>query len=713
MKYRLVVVLLTVIAVSLLVTVQLRLAQNKTLSSQPSAMASSQTASDAWIIECADCPRQFNELSNRTLKLDLSGNPHIAYAGKGLYYAWYDGTGWYSETIQVAPGGYEANLALDGNNYPHIVYSVANTNSLKYAFKNAAGWHIQDVPGVGYLQGYHPSLELDQDGYPHIVYGSTGSNDYSLGYSYQDTDGWHSQTVVTATAAVDYTALDLDDNGNPHLVYSLDYPERKLIYVYMLGSDWHFVDICGIACWYPSIVIDQNGYPHISYMQVASPVLSLQYLFQDADGWRITTVDSGTSIGYFSSLGLDNNGFAHISYVDFDTHTLKYAYQDAGEWHTQFVDDSGAVFTSIAIDQIGRPHIAYKNGQRLKYTYLDAGKWSFNTIDTSGSVGTYSSIALDADKKPHISYSDEWFSQLKFAWRDTAGWHNQAIDRTYPGDTSLDLDSAGYAHISYNDTYELKYAYQVASGWYTETVDGAWSVAGNSMKLDSNGNPHIAYVKPGLMVANKDAAGWHYQTIDDTAMAVSLALDSSDYGHISYIHFGLNYAYQAASGWYTQTVDSSPDIGDITSIALDSAGNTHVAYPYITCPDTECDTTQLNHAWWDGSNWQIEAVEGALFLGEVSHVSMVMDEEGYPHIVYSDLGGLSMAYKSSSGWHIQKIDGSGWFHEVNSLALDDDNLAYVSYGNDRDGELKYARELLPYEIFLSLLFNAPSQANSR
>ena len=697
MKRRLVIVLLTIVAAGLMVIVQLRLANNNPPSSQPLALAASQAVvGNSWIIECADCPRWWTELNNRMLRLDSSGRPHIAYVGKGLYYAHFDGTYWITVTIAGAPGGFEATLALDGNNYPHIIYTAIDTNSMKYAFQDASGWHIQDIPGVGFLQGYHASLELNSQGYPHSMYGSTGSNNsYSLGYTYQDASGWHSQTVFTSTAPVEYTAMDLDNSGSPQVVFSIDFPVSELKYAYQSGSEWHVGTVCSGACWYPSIVIDQNGYPHISYMLVQIPVLSLQYLYQNASGWQPPTmVDSGSSIGYFSSLDLDANGYAHISYTDFDNYDLKYAYEDAIGWHTQLLGNSGSAFTSIAVDGSNHPHIGFMSGNDLKYTTFNGTQWYFRLVDTRGQVGSFNSIAVDANGAPRISYSDELLNRLKYAWRDDTGWHNQAVDRVHPGDTSLNLDAGGYPHIGYNDSYFLKYAYQDASGWYTETVDDAWSVAGNSMQLDSNGNPHIAYVKPGLMVAYKDTGGWHYQTIDDTGNGVSLALDNADYGHISYKHFGLRYAYQDASGWYTQTVDSLPDIGDITSIALDSAVHPHIIYTYFTCPDRVCYTTQLNHAWWDGSAWYTETVDIVDYPPAI--FSLAVDKAGYPHIAYSEFS-LGYAYKDAAGWHNQTIDDTG---TAVSLALDSQGFPHISYYNATRGELRYAFSPHDYKVLL-------------
>jgi len=83
---------------------------------------------------------------------------------------------------------------------------------------------------------------------------------------------------------------------------------------------------------------------------------------------------------------------------------------------------------------------------------------------------------------------------------DATSWHIETVDTQlgrFGGHTSLALDADGYPHISYHDAYpnyDLKYAYQEASGWHIETVDSEGHVGEYTcLALDGNGNPHISY----------------------------------------------------------------------------------------------------------------------------------------------------------------------------------------------------------------------------
>ena len=137
-------------------------------------------------------------MSDRSLRLDSFGYPHLAYGYRHLYYAWFDGVTWQKIVVDPADGvGRLASLALDGSGYAHISY-VDGTRALKYAYQDSGGWHIQVVDDHDDHFAFS-SIALGPSGDARIAYyhydDSTPTWDGELLYARLDVTGWITQTV--------------------------------------------------------------------------------------------------------------------------------------------------------------------------------------------------------------------------------------------------------------------------------------------------------------------------------------------------------------------------------------------------------------------------------------------------------------------------------------------------------------------------------------
>jgi len=658
-----------------------------------------------WEIEVLDNGKRFSYMTDRSLRLDAQSRPHIAYGLDGLYYAWHDGAEWQYEVADSSTAvGRNASLALDSFGSPHISYLEYydyTHGDLRYAYKDAAGWHVEVVDVQSDLPyATATSLALDEAGFPQISYCDYTYHD--LKYAHKDESGWHLETVDTGGSVGTYSSLTLDASGHPHISF-YDGTNSALKYAYEDGAGWHFeiVDSEGPVGWYTSIALDGSGYPHISYANWVTVgglcgthyyfADDLKYAYKDGAGWHTETVDTEGYTGYYTSLALDASGYPHISYHDYHDGDLKYTRRDGSGWHIQTVDAEGGSYTSLALDASAHPHISYYDDTNddLKYAYHDAAGWHFESVDRRRNLSAVS-LALDGSGDPRVSYYGG--GALRYLVRGDEITQGQAVDAE-GGGTSLALDGSGYAHIGYNhyedDDSNLKYAYEDQAGWHVAVVDTQGSVGQYaSLGLDGEGRPHISYHDDSgraLKYASEDEMGWHLQTVDSqgfVGLDASLALDASGYPHISYgdlTHRNLKYACEDAAGWHLESV-AEWGSGQ-TSLALDCS-----AYPHVSW-----GANGLQYAYEDGAGWHFEVVDSDESTGP--YISLALDASHRAHISYQDdtNGDLKYAYRDADGWHVQVADSEGHALASLSLALDVSDVPHIIYCDPICNELRHAR----------------------
>ncbi|MBL7135986.1 MAG: T9SS type A sorting domain-containing protein [Candidatus Marinimicrobia bacterium] len=310
------------------------------------------------------------------IAVDTSGNPHISYRdgtiGWRLKYAHWDGTDWQIAEVETTKSVYGVtSIALDDSENPHIAFekSIGTGGQLWHAWWNGSTWQQEGVDSLAWGDvGEWNSIIIAGDGYPHIAYKYYKDYTSYLKYAYKDASGWHRAVADSMPTDFNYISMALDGNNNPHISY-YDGNVRDLKYAYWDGSNWQTetVDSIGKVGKFSSIALDSLDYPCIAYMDGTN--YGVKYARWDGSSWQIETVESDIGYGFYTSLALDANDCPHISSAEYMS-DLRFAYWDGSNWQIEVVDNTvGCDWTSLAINDSGYSHIAYYDADLgdLKY----------------------------------------------------------------------------------------------------------------------------------------------------------------------------------------------------------------------------------------------------------------------------------------------------------------------------------------------------------
>ncbi|MCW4019040.1 MAG: hypothetical protein NWF00_10255 [Candidatus Bathyarchaeota archaeon] len=350
-------------------------------------------------------------------------------------------------------------------------------------------------------------------------------------------------------------------------------------------------------------------------------------------------------------------------------------------------------------------------------TTYSAPPWETQTLRVSLDLGFEYSIAVDSHNHPHIAYVELYNNylgirgNLSYTYYDGSRWVTTRIPTvSNAGDVSIALDSSDRPHIVFlsqeeNSNSILKYASWTGSAWTVEKVDPDPSGGECSLVIDSQNNPHISYKSSyniftgggDLRYAVNTGSGWQIHVVDDTGAVSwdnSIAVDSAGNPHVAYSNStgDLQYSSYDGSSWTTETVYSpQKEVGLYLSFAMD-----HNDKPHICFMDHQNHT--VNHATWNGPSWTIETV-AAFSYGSNTRI-IVVDSQDNPHIIYGIYSGrytkniINYASRNAFGWTIQETNGrNDPVYDVTSdlyiaLVLDSNDVPHICF-HEKTGTGRY------------------------
>jgi hypothetical protein len=283
-----------------------------------------------------------------------------------------------------------------------------------------------------------------------------------------------------------------------------------------------------------------------------------------------------------------------------------------------------------------------------------------NTCSATNSHGEQPASVV-YNNQVHIFDYNTNCDTLVHQWWDGSSWHTETLDGAssgYPGHTSDNVGNYNVA-IVYNGqlqdfyydytTHSLRHAWWNGSAWSFETLDG----------------PGTAYASGGA--TNTDTVA------DDRNSAViyngQLQLFYNDYDSSDH---RLRHAWYSGGTWHFENLDGpnvpkagtlgrvTYSVGYDTSSIVQSNGTLHVFYG-------QSYDTDLRHGWYNGSYWQFEYLDGpdagtgnGQTDDDVGGGSSVVNYNGQVNVFYDcGSGWLRHAWYNGSSWGFETIDGDG------------------------------------------------------
>jgi hypothetical protein len=458
-----------------------------------------------------------------------------------LWAEWVDADGTGQESINIyalAQDSYVPILRLDTSGNPHIawIYMLPGVfYHIYYLYWNGSAWVDADGTGQESIRvpssfGYtvtNPSLSLDTSGNPYIAWSEGTLLDYDICYLYWNGSAWvdadgtgqESKKIFNDASWASDPSLYLDTLGNPHIVWS---NSGEIYYLYWNGSAWVDADGTGQesinisnnggASSTPSLFLDTSSNPHITWSDNTPGNYDIYYLKWNGSAW----VDAdGTGQ---ESINISNNGGASQS-------------------PSVYLDTSGNLYIAWSDNTAGNYDIYYLKWNGSAWVDADGtGQESIN-ISNNGGASQDPSVYLDTSVNLYIAWSDntpgnydiyylEWNGS---AWVDADGTGQESINISNNGGASstpsLSLDTSGNPYIAWSDNtpgnYEIYYLYWSTSTTLSISIDSSsydfgsvfeasTNVATSSITVTNNGNVAERY---SLQLSAP--AGW--TAVTDTA----------------------------------------------------------------------------------------------------------------------------------------------------------------------------------------------------
>ncbi len=378
-----------------------------------------------------------------------------------------------------------------------LVMSLSNTTNAQWTAVGNAGFSASQV--------YNTSLAKDDSGTPYVAY-RDGGNDYKATVmKYNSTTG--SWEIVgggpVSTDNSDYTSLAFDGSGTLYIAYQDNAVTKLTVMKYNSITDsWEAVGSpgfsAGVAEWI-SLDFDGSDTPYVAYTdeENGDEITVMKYNSTD-DSWEnVGTPAFSNGQSVYTSLAIDDSGAPHVTFreegdagenkavvMKYDSSSDSWTYLGGGGF-----SPGQAQYPCLAFDNSGTPYVAFADDTRSRKAVVM--KYNGSTWENVGNVAFsqgnayYNNLVFDSSNTPYLAYSD-WGNSRKATVMKLNGntWEpvgTEGFSPSWSSWISLALDNSGTPYVAFEDQSTGKKATVMKYPPTETTWNGtAWSVEPNA-----------------------------------------------------------------------------------------------------------------------------------------------------------------------------------------------------------------------------------------
>ena len=281
---------------------------------------------------------------------------------------------------------------------------------------------------------------------------------------------------------VSQQSIAVDDNNTVHVVYLRAKAAGGWVIYYknkphnMPWSNEVMVSDTNFAAFSPAIAVDKAaGIPYITYVQDPGMGMEIYLGYNNGSGWTSNAITANNDDDQAPSIAVDGNGKVHLAWIGLDSlglYKIYYGNDISGTWDIQILTNSnlGQFGTGaepfIATTTGGTAHIIYRGGgfssYNIDHAYNDGpggNNWLYENIITPNNEDYMGVMTIGPDSIVNVAITGSggfgFPNDVYYLYQEPGQQWSfpEQINSNFNGEAySIFLDTAGYVHISINET---------------------------------------------------------------------------------------------------------------------------------------------------------------------------------------------------------------------------------------------------------------------